>query len=121
MRVADQEKTFGPQLVEKIREPAGHRFFVELPDELERLLIDERAVRNTGNFSEEMKDSAMRRTLIMARNIAERGIRRVSKNVISRRVQRFRQKRIDSRADEEPQRLDRREFPERLGHRHLTV
>ena len=60
MSVADQKQVLGAQFVEEIVETRRHRFFVKLPDELKRFLVDERAVRNPGELAEKMKDHAMR-------------------------------------------------------------
>ena len=120
MRVADEQQALGAQFVEEIREPAGHRFFVQLPDELERLLVDQRAIGDAGNFAEEMEHDAVRRARVIARNVAERGVRRVGEDVIGRRAERLRQERIDGRADEQAQRLDRGQFAQRLRNRELA-
>src|SRR5204862_5395084 len=52
---------------------------------------------------------------------AERGVWRVSKNVIGRRVERPGQERIDRRADEQSQRLDRGQLPQRFRNRNLAL
>src|SRR5947209_14354607 len=107
MRVTDEQQSLGAQLVEEIRKPARHRFLVQLPDELERLFVDQRAVRNARDLAEEMKDDAVWRARVIARDVAERGVRSVSEDVVGRCAERFREERIHRRTDEQAQRLDR--------------
>jgi hypothetical protein len=62
------------QFVEEIGEPHGHGLFVEFPDEFQRLLIDERAVRDPRDPAEKMKDHAVGRAGIVARDVYESGV-----------------------------------------------
>ena len=82
VRIADQKQPLATQFVEEIGEAYGHGLFVEFPDEFERLLLDERAVRDAGDPAEKMKDDAMWREGIVARYVYESGVRRVSENMI---------------------------------------
>jgi hypothetical protein len=54
--------------------PHGHGLFVEFPDEFQRLLVDERAVRNPRDPAEKMKDHAVGRAGIVARDVYEGGV-----------------------------------------------
>ncbi len=89
MGVADQKQALGTHFVEEIGQAHGHGLFVEFPDEFERLLVDERAVRNSGDPAEKMKDHAVRRAGIVARDVCEGGVRRVGENVIGGRAERI--------------------------------
>src|SRR5205085_6329717 len=114
MRVTDEQQPLGAQLVEEIREPARHRFLMQLPDELERLFVDQRAVRNARDLAEKMKDDAVRRARVIARDVAERGVWSVSEDVDGRSAERVSAERTHRRADEQAQRLDRGQLTQRL-------
>ena len=118
--VADEKQALGTQFVEEIGEAYGHGLFVEFPDEFERLLVDERAVRDPGDPAEKMKDDAVWRAGIVARDVYEGGIRRVSEDMIGGRAERIGEERIDRGAEEEPQRLDGAELAEWFGHGKMT-
>ena len=68
-----------------------------------------------------MEYDAVRRARVIARNIRERGVRRIGEHMIGRCTQRLRQERIDRGADKQTQRLDRRQFSQRFGNRKLPL
>ena len=80
--IADQEQAFVAQFVEEICKARRHRLFVKLPDEFQRLLVDQRTVWNPRDLAEQMKDHPVGRPGVIARDVRERRVRRLCEDVI---------------------------------------
>lgn len=79
MSVADEKQALGLQFVEEVGEADGQGLLMKFPHEFERLLIDQRAVRDPRYPAEKMKDDTMGREEIVARDIDGSGVRRVKR------------------------------------------